>query len=88
MSGDVVIPLGIYALFIVAAIAGAGLGYVLSGASRQDRRLALILGLVAAVVSPILHSLAPAVWAALLGALAGYARGRFSRRTERRKDIL
>ncbi len=87
MPEDVVIPLGIYALLFVAVIAGAGVGYVLSGESRGDRRLALIIGLLAAVVSPILHSLAPIVWAALLGALAGYARGRSSRRTERGSDL-
>lgn len=87
MSEVVVILAAIITLIIAAAVGGTVLGHVLSRASRSTRRGALLIGILAGIASPILHGLAPTVWVALLGTLAGYARGRFTRRTERREDL-
>lgn len=75
---EIIISAIFIALLLAAALGGGVTGYALSRASRSARWLALIIGLLAAVASPILHALAPIVWAPLLGALTGYVAGRFT----------
>lgn len=74
---DMVVPVAIIAIIVLAALGGAAVGYRLSRASRSKRRGGLV-GVIVALVSPILHGLAPIVWAGLAGSLAAYLAGRLA----------
>ena len=63
-------------VFLSVAAFGAAVGYRLVQRQLSERRRALVIGLVTAAVSPILHAGAVFVWAGLLAALAAYMAGR------------
>ncbi len=75
---DIVIPTAIIVTMVTAAVGGAGIGYGLRRESRSKRRWGLVVGVIVAVVSPVLHGLAPIVWAGLVGSLVAYVAGRFA----------
>ncbi len=75
---DIVIPTAIIVTMVTAAVGGAGIGYGLSHDSRSKRWRGLVVGVIAALVSPVLHGLAPIVWAGLAGSLVAYVAGRLA----------
>ncbi len=75
---DIVIPAAIIVMVVMGALGGAGIGYWLSRESRTKRRRGVVAGIMAALVSPVLHGLAPIVWAGLAGSLVAYLAGRLA----------
>ncbi|HEV2070281.1 MAG TPA: hypothetical protein VGR26_10845 [Acidimicrobiales bacterium] len=71
------IAIAVIATFVLAVSAlGAAIGYRVSRAPRRERRRTLVIALIIAAVSPVLHAGVVVVWPGLLSALAAYGLGR------------
>lgn len=75
MSDVIIAVVGVVSMLTIAGL-GAMTGYRLSHASRSERRRGLIVVLVLAIFSPVLHGAAIFVWAGLVGGVGAYIVGR------------
>ncbi|HEV2811301.1 MAG TPA: hypothetical protein VGV93_13005 [Acidimicrobiales bacterium] len=75
MADEIAIAVIATAVLATSAL-GAAIGYRLSRAPQRDRRRTLVIALIIAAVSPLLHAGVVVVWPGLLSALAAYSLGR------------